>query len=299
MPERALLAGIFDLDSVAGSIPMQAQAYASEAEAIADADVVFVATPIAAHVDTVLRALAAGRDVFVEKPIGANGEEASAMVDAAERHGRRLFVGHSERFNPVVRALRREVHPESIRSATFCRMGAPRAAAAKTESRRERARDLLLNLGVHDLDLAAYVTGSRAMARAAFGREDAADVHLSTGQGPARIRVGREGERERWLLVTTDEATYHGDLLHFRLAVRGNDHAPDQERELPLDNEEPLLAQARAVFDALDGKASEIAEGDDGAQAVRLAEKSLALLRKPSSLPALTAATRYVGDPAE
>ncbi|WP_394825176.1 Gfo/Idh/MocA family protein [Pendulispora albinea] len=296
LPERATVTGFYDVRDIDSALPL----HSAEAEAIAHADVVFVATPIAAHVSTVLRALRAGRDVFVEKPIGATADEASAMVDAAERSGRRLFVGHSERFNPVVRALHREVRPESILRTTFCRMAAARPSAPSGESRRARARDLLLNLAVHDLDLAAYVTGSRAMVHAAFGREDAADVLLATGRGPAHIRVGREGERERWVLVTTDRATYRGDLLHFRLTVR--DTATTREREVPLETEEPLLAQARAVFDALDGKPSEIAEGLDGARAVRLAEKSLALLRKPQPLPQPAEVAEYAGyagDPAE
>ncbi|WP_394845690.1 Gfo/Idh/MocA family oxidoreductase [Pendulispora brunnea] len=271
LPDRVTLAGIYDPDPAAASNAANIRVYASETEAIADADVVFVASPIAAHMSTVLRALRARRDVFVEKPIGATAEESAAMVEAAERSGRRLFVGHSERFNPVVRALRRVLDPARIRTISFCRVGAPRS----------RARDVLLNLGVHDLDLASYLTESRAHVRAAFGREDNTDVLLSTGRGSARVRVSREGERERRVLVTTDDASYEGDLLRFRLTV-------DEREELALDTEEPIIAQARAVFDALDGLPSDIAEGHHGAHAVRLAEKSLALLRKPHSQRALS-----------
>ena len=78
------------------------------------------------------------------------------MVEAAAHYGRRLFVGHSERFNPVVRALCRELAPAAIRRLTFRRVGAPRS----------RARDVLLNLAVHDFDLASYLTGARVRARA-------------------------------------------------------------------------------------------------------------------------------------
>lgn len=265
LPDRVTLAGIYDPDPAAAVAGVaNVTSYASEAEAIADADVVFVASPIAAHMSTVLRALRARRDVFVEKPIGATADESYAMVEAAECSGRRLFVGHSERFNPVVRALRRVLDPTRIRTLSFCRVGALRS----------RARDVLLNLGVHDLDLASYLTDSRAHLRAAFGREDNADVLLSTERAPARVRVSREGERERRVLATTDDATYEGDLLRFRLTV-------DEREEIALDTEEPIIAQARAVFDALDGLPSDIAEGRDGAHAVRLAEKSLALMRRP------------------
>src|SRR4029079_986087 len=100
----------------------------------------------------------AGRDVLVEKPLGATAGETARLVEASRRAGRFLAVGHSERFNPVVRALARGVAPTAVTSLHFRRVGSARARDA-----------LLLNLGVHDLDLAAYLTRSPLIALTADG----------------------------------------------------------------------------------------------------------------------------------
>jgi predicted dehydrogenase len=86
-------------------------------------DVVVIASPIEAHVEGALLALASGCDVFVEKPLASTAREAWALVDEARRTGGRLFVGHVERFNPVVRALARRLPCETPRELTFRRVG--------------------------------------------------------------------------------------------------------------------------------------------------------------------------------
>ena len=66
-----------------------------------------VATPHAAHVPVGLAAVEAGRHVFVEKPLSLTAAEGKSLVDAAERAGVTLLVGHVTRLLPVVqRALR-------------------------------------------------------------------------------------------------------------------------------------------------------------------------------------------------
>lgn len=67
---------------------------------------VIVATPHAEHVPIARRALAAGADVLVEKPIALSQEEADALVDEAASRGRRLYVACNMRFHPGIAALR-------------------------------------------------------------------------------------------------------------------------------------------------------------------------------------------------
>src|SRR4051812_1899337 len=78
---RLELAGVMDVDASAAreaAGAWGAPVFASELEAVAKADAVFVATPIGAHAQTVRAALMAGRDVLVEKPVAASAEEAFA-----------------------------------------------------------------------------------------------------------------------------------------------------------------------------------------------------------------------------
>jgi hypothetical protein len=131
--------------------------------------------------------------------------------------------------------------------------------------------------------------------RAAVGGRDFAHVLFDAGGGVGHLYVdGAAPVKHRAIVVTTSRWTYDGDLLAPRLtrAARGGlsgdrprNASQDRPRstspgrtgaqpiDIPLPLEEPLLAQARALADALDGAAPrEIATGADGALAVKLAE---------------------------
>ncbi len=69
-------------------------------------DAVCVATPIATHRPLAEEALAAGKHLFVEKPLAGSVADAEAIVRAAERAGRTLMVGHTFVYNPAVTTVR-------------------------------------------------------------------------------------------------------------------------------------------------------------------------------------------------
>jgi UDP-N-acetylglucosamine 3-dehydrogenase len=270
LPERFEVVGVYDERADRRSGPGLV-ALGSEAEAIALADVLVVATPNAAHAATATRALAAGRHVLVEKPLCAIAAEARAL-EGLSRGPARLFVGHSERFNPVIRALGRLVRSEPVVAIDLLRVGPTRPTGC----------GVLVNLGVHDLDLAAYLGGGEMTLRGAAGAsvsdepgEDLAHVLLTTASGAAaHVYVDRTfPERRRWITLTTAAWTYEGDLLACRLVRTARDTGIRTEVPLPLG--EPLVAQAVALADALDGVPSrEIATAADGMRAVILAERA-------------------------
>jgi phthalate 4,5-cis-dihydrodiol dehydrogenase len=69
-------------------------------------DLVYIATPTHLHAEHVRRALGRGKHVIVEKPMALTLADAEGMIGAAERAGQRLIVGHSQSFEPPVRAMR-------------------------------------------------------------------------------------------------------------------------------------------------------------------------------------------------
>jgi predicted dehydrogenase len=268
LPDLFELVGAYDLSEMVDAPPCVPR-LSSEAEAIRSADAVIVATPVEAHADSVARALAAGRHVLVEKPMCDIAARADALVAAAAPDGARLCVGHSERFNPVVRALSSVLHGERIHAIAFNRVGPARLIP----------QGVLLNLGVHDLDLACYLSGGDISLRSALGggrdgaSQDTAQVLFETSGGAVgHIHVDRiHPSRDRTITAVTSRWVYEGDLLGgtLRRASRAGGAATD----VPLPAEEPLVAQARAFAEAMRGlPARELASGADGARAVRLAE---------------------------
>ena len=72
-------------------------------------DAVCIATPVATHRGLAEEAFAAGKHVFVEKPIAGSIEDAEAIIRAGERAGKTLMVGHTFLYNPAVVNVRERI----------------------------------------------------------------------------------------------------------------------------------------------------------------------------------------------
>jgi UDP-N-acetylglucosamine 3-dehydrogenase len=282
---RFEVAGVYDVRTDT-RIPDYAPRLRSEEEAIARADVVVVATPTEAHAGAVSRALSAGRHVLVEKPLCATGAEARALAAMSAPGGARLFVGHSERFNPVIRVLARLTRDDQVLGIDLLREGPSRWSQC----------GVLVNLGVHDFDLAAYLGEPPLTLQASLGSEGgnrARVLFTMTGGSVGHLCVdGSAVTRRRSIALATPQWLFEGDLLAHRLVRTPRKSGTPAEVALPL--EEPLAAQATALADALDGASPrEIASGEDGAAAIELAEAAglsasmdvTAASASPSSLP--------------
>jgi len=87
------------------------QAVATLEEALADpaVDAVVLATPARTHHDLATAALAAGKHVFIEKPLAMSVAEGKALVALAAQQERVLMVGHVFEYNPAVHYIKRAI----------------------------------------------------------------------------------------------------------------------------------------------------------------------------------------------
>ena len=74
--------------------------------ALDDVDAVYIATPTDLHAQHVVAAARAGKHVLCEKPMATTLDEATAMIDAADRAGVVFNVGHSHSYDEPYRAMR-------------------------------------------------------------------------------------------------------------------------------------------------------------------------------------------------
>lgn len=195
---RATLAGLHDPDPArAALVAGEAGCQALTAEALmAASDAVIIATPTLHHARIAGQALAAGRHVFVEKPITATLAEADALIGAAAAGGRVLMVGQIERHSAAIRTLR-----ENLAGRRLMALEATRVAPF-----RPRSLDVsvVLDLMIHDLDLIlslvpAPLTEVRAVGGAVMTRlPDWAVAQLRFANGAqaqvmaSRVAVGLE-----------------------------------------------------------------------------------------------------------
>jgi predicted dehydrogenase len=120
---------------------------------------VSVCTPTESHFEIARRAVELRRHVFVEKPICASNSEAVSLVEMAKGMGVIGAVGHIERFNPAVNAVRQ-------------RLGLARFIEAhrlNQFSLRGLTTDVVLELMIHDIDLARWLIGEEPVEIRAAG----------------------------------------------------------------------------------------------------------------------------------
>jgi phthalate 4,5-cis-dihydrodiol dehydrogenase len=86
-----------------------ASVYGDFAELCRDPSVeaVYLASPHRFHATQAVQALEQGKHVLVEKPLALTLEDCDAVVEAAERAGKTLIVGHTHAFDPNIREMRR------------------------------------------------------------------------------------------------------------------------------------------------------------------------------------------------
>ncbi len=117
-------------------------------------DAISIACPSEHHAEVALEALAAGLHVLVEKPIATTLPDALRMRSAAYEAGRKLMVGHVERFNPAVAKLRELVADGRLGKIY-------RAHATRVGPLPARIQDtgVAIDLATHDLDVMQHVLG--------------------------------------------------------------------------------------------------------------------------------------------
>jgi predicted dehydrogenase len=117
-------------------------------------DAICVAVPSAGHAEVAVAALEAGLHVLVEKPIAATLEDGKRMRDVAARVGRKLMVGHVERFNPAVGKVR-----ELIADGKLGRVYRAHATRVGPFPVRIRDAGVAIDLASHDIDAMEHVLG--------------------------------------------------------------------------------------------------------------------------------------------
>lgn len=245
-------------------------------------DAVSLAVPTEAHCELACGLLAAGIHVLVEKPISRTLDEADQMIAAAESGGALLQIGHLERFNPALVALRphvsNPVYFEIHRIGEF--------------TARSLDIDVVLDLMIHDLDIVQWLVGENVAVTDlhAVGipiltnRVDAANVRLEFASGAvANItasRVGTEKIRKMRFFqphdyVAVDYATRRASISSLTPPAARGIWPGVNHRQLEVNDVEPLHAEIQSFVEAARDKMPSPVSGNDGRNALALALRAL------------------------
>jgi predicted dehydrogenase len=208
------LVGVCDLRSEAAqalAAKHGISAFADEAGLIAACDIVSITSPAIAHAASALAALGAGRPVYVEKPIATDLADADAIVAEAGRRGLVAACGFLERAGFAAMGL--FDIPERPLRLEAARLG--------PASPRNLDVSVVLDLMIHDLDLALALNPSEPLAVEASGAAvanqtlDEAEAEVDFDDGfVCRFRASRVAEaRERTMTLTYPSGQVRVDFL--------------------------------------------------------------------------------------
>ncbi len=258
-------------------------------ELIGNVDAVSLAAPTEVHCEIGCGLLEAGIHVLVEKPISRTLEEADRMIEAATRGKAVLQVGHLERFNPAMVALRpyvrNPVYFEIHRIGEF--------------TARSLDIDVVLDLMIHDLDIVQWLVGEdvevtniHAVGIAILtDKVDAANARLEFSSGAvANItasRVGTEKIRKMRFFQPHDYVAIDYTTKHASVSSLAPPRAPGSwpvvsAKRLEIVDVEPLRAEIVSFLDAVRDGSAVAVSGSDGRNALSLALRTLERIKAHS-----------------
>lgn len=189
-------------------------------------DGVSLATPAITHADMALRAIAAGKHVFVEKPLALDPAEGMRVVEAAETAGRVLMIGHLLQYHPIFLELKRLVE-----AGTFGRLRYVYSNRLSLGKFRQE-ENVLWSFAPHDLSMILGLLGEEpdqvTAEGAAILSDSIADWSICNMRFPSGARAHVQTSwlhpfKEQRLVVVGDDA----------MAVF-EDSAPDWSRRLAI-----------------------------------------------------------------
>jgi UDP-N-acetylglucosamine 3-dehydrogenase len=243
-------------------------------------DFAVVAVPTGEHLSTVRELVALGIHVLIEKPIAADSGEAAELIALVSVAGVQGAVGHVERFNPALIALR-----EAIQNGDLGEVFSISTERIGPYPARIRDVGVVKDLGVHDFDLIRWLGGSpvarlsaETQYRMGGDHEDAVLVtgQLSGGQSFNCAVNWISPTKVRRTTVLGEKGMFVADTLGSKLTFHPFDGVREGEVvSYPVGCGEPLQVELEAFADLLEGGDSAAVTLDEGRDNVVLAEAVL------------------------
>ena len=249
-----------------------------------------VCTPTSLHFEVGEALLAAGIDLLIEKPVATSVDQATRLIDLAQRHDRILQPGHLERFNPAVTAIEPILNAPMFFEAHRLSLFSPRALDV----------DVVLDLMVHDLDIVLSLVRSPVRSLHAVGlpilsrKVDIANVRIEFESGcvanftasrvsTEKVRklrffqphqyVSIDYARQDLLVIDVSRASL-ADPAAFAAAPASTGAAGFPGLHIdkpPVEQGEPLRLEIEAFLESVRTRSKPRVSGEDGRAALALA----------------------------
>ena len=269
-----------NLNWVAENFP-KVQRYETSNELIASAnlDAVAIATPPHTHCAIAIAAMEKGLDVFVEKPLTLDPEEARLLKDTATDRGRILMVGHLLLYQPAIQFIKKYLDNREL--GKVFTLTQRRSKLGRVRS----VENVLWSFGVHDVAVLLHLVGEAPVdvqfsGHAAFteGVEDDAHLHLKFPSGIiANLHNSWYWPRvERELIITGEKGILVFDELNARVILhkmqvnRDLSHSDEGEEVIFEGSAQPLEIELKHFLECCETRQQPVSDGQNGYDVVNV-----------------------------
>jgi predicted dehydrogenase len=252
-------------------------------------DAVVLATPVPSHAALAIRVLDAGKHCFVEKPLAQSVADAQAAVDAAERAGRTLMVGHLLQYHPGIVRLKSLVEGGELGEVRYIYGNRLNLGKLRADE------NALWSLGAHDVSVLLHLAGEEPYELSARGESymnpGVEDVVFAFMRFPSGLAahlhlswLDPHKERRFTVVGASRMATFDDMAVEGKLTVydKGFDEKVDTYGEYitrsgdiwspVLPNAEPLRLECEHFIESIRTGTAPLSDGESGLRVVRVLE---------------------------
>lgn len=235
-----------------------------------DLDAVTIAVPTTLHKNVACDVLGKGIHTLVEKPIASTLEEAETMIQTARREGANLMVGHVTRFEPTITKLKAMIDHDELGQVISL-------SAKRVGPYHPRIRDvgIIIDLGVHDIDIISYLHRERAQKVFAIAGktvhtfEDYASILMAFKSDKAGLIDMNWHTPHKVRKLTAVGTSSMVDINYLNNSLKN--YNSEWIREAKISAREPLRAELEAFISCIERDEEVPITGEDGLYTLRVA----------------------------
>jgi len=244
---------------------------------------IVVATPAATHYEIAKQALSANKNVYVEKPLALNIEEAKDLISLAEGKKRILMVGHILRYHPAINKLKELIDSGELGKIQYIYSNRLNIGKIRAEE------NILWSFAPHDISTILFLLGESPETVSATGgnylQHDIADVTLTSMQFSNGVKSHifvswlHPFKEQKLVVVGDKKMAVFDDLTNEKLflyphTIEWQNRIPvvskaDAEA-IPIEFSEPLKLECKHFLDCIQNKEIPITDGYEGLRVLEI-----------------------------
>jgi UDP-2-acetamido-3-amino-2,3-dideoxy-glucuronate N-acetyltransferase len=275
-------------------------------------DAVVIAAPAAQHYELALRALRAGKHVFVEKPLALHVREGKDLVELARNRNLVLMVGHILEYHPAIIELKRLVQHGHLGKIQYIYSSRLNLGKLRTEE------NILWSFAPHDISVILQMLGETPVLAAAHGgsylNPPLVDTTLSTLEFASGVKAHifvswlHPFKEQKLCVIGSEKMAVFDDLepekklVLYAHRINWVNHKPVAERDrgqvIPLPKEEPLLKECEHFLECVLKGSHPRTDGESAVRVLEILDAcGRSLNQGGAPLPVILDAPRYFAHP--